>query len=141
MIPEWHKNYIEIPFAERGYSREGVNCWGLVYLIYKEQLKIDLPTYQEEYVTPYDLKELAAIAGRDGASVDWVAVEEGRLGDVAVFNMNGGFASHSGFVLGEGWMINARRSIWSCCEQYTRPFWKRRLKPAPAGIYRHRSMV
>lgn len=45
VIPRWADKYRGIPFVENGYTREGLNCWGLCVLVYKEQLDIDLPHY------------------------------------------------------------------------------------------------
>jgi len=40
------RDYIGIPYKARGRDREGLDCWGFVCLYHREQLGIELPTYE-----------------------------------------------------------------------------------------------
>ena len=39
--------YIDVPFVHRGRSFDGCDCYGLIRLIYKEELSIELPDFLE----------------------------------------------------------------------------------------------
>lgn len=41
----WTDVYIGLPFVDGGRDRAGVDCWGLLRLIYREVLAIELPGY------------------------------------------------------------------------------------------------
>lgn len=43
----WTDDYLAIPFAFDGRDRDGCDCWGLLRLIYQEQLGIELPAYSD----------------------------------------------------------------------------------------------
>ena len=38
------ETYLGIPWKVAGRDRDGLDCWGLVYLFYKERFGIALPT-------------------------------------------------------------------------------------------------
>ena len=60
----WASNYLGIPFRAHGRTRAGCDCWGLVRLIYQEQLGVALP-------------EFAGVSPDDAAGVAW-AIESQR---------------------------------------------------------------
>jgi len=43
----WTESYLDIPFAFDGRDRTGCDCWGLLRLIYAEQLGIELPSFSD----------------------------------------------------------------------------------------------
>lgn len=44
-IPPWVAAYVGIPYRALGRDEEGVDCWGLVRLIYAGRLGVGLPAY------------------------------------------------------------------------------------------------
>ncbi len=79
------ERYLAIPFKDKGRGFDGCDCWGLVWLIYKTELGIDLPAFSE-----VSAAELLAIARCSVSAVEgadpWRFVPRGeqRLFDVAV---------------------------------------------------------
>ena len=45
--PLWVSRYFGIPFIDRGLTRDGCDCWGLVRLVILEQTGVKLPGYPE----------------------------------------------------------------------------------------------
>lgn len=43
--PKTIEKYMSIPFLSGGRDERGVDCWGLIYLIYLKELGVQLPTY------------------------------------------------------------------------------------------------
>jgi cell wall-associated NlpC family hydrolase len=125
--------YISIPFAERGRSWEGVDCWGLVCLIYHEQLGIALPSYLDDDYKTTDGPTISCLIGQRKAE-GWEPVAPGteREGDVILMRMVG-LPSHVGVVTRPGSMIHALRGVGVCHERYWSPLWAKRIM----GIYRY----
>lgn len=42
-MSHWILNYLRLPYAPGGRDHRGVDCWGLLRLVYAEQLGIELP--------------------------------------------------------------------------------------------------
>ena len=51
----WSNAYIGLPHVALGRERRGCDCWGLVRLVYREQLGIALPAYTPDRRNRYTL--------------------------------------------------------------------------------------
>jgi len=93
---DWTANYITAPFLSRGRTLNGIDCWGLVRLIYANELGITLPSYGE--ISANDLRNVALniSAGKDGE--EWIEVKahERHEFDICVMKFYG--SSHIGHV-------------------------------------------
>lgn len=41
--------FVGIPFTDKGRDRSGCDCWGLVRMVYREVLGVELPSYIQSY--------------------------------------------------------------------------------------------
>lgn len=104
--------YTAIPFVDRGRSFEGADCWGLVALIYKTELSIELPSYGA--ISSKDLLSVAK-AMKDGKDFgDWVAVDQQKEFDVIVMSGRVGhekLAIHVGIAVDENKIIHTEQGV------------------------------
>jgi cell wall-associated NlpC family hydrolase len=136
----WTHAYVGTPYRDLGRGFDGVDCWGLVRLVYRHELHIELPGYDGAYVSGDEQAEIAAIVAGAAASDAWTGVdifsEPSRPFDVAVFR-RGRLDCHVGVVIGGGLMLHVARDDCVKVESYRQGQWRHRL----AGVYRHRDMV
>ena len=116
-------DYIGIPYKERGRSLDGVDCWGLVCLMYAD-MDIDVPSYLHEYITSSDIDSVATAINKNKSN--WRKVEAPDVGDVLVFNIMG-FPCHVGVYVGQGDFIHSFRGTAVCVERLNSISWSRRL--------------
>lgn len=129
-------DYVGIPYLLHGTTREGLDCWGLPRLWYREQYGIELPSFGDRYGRELDAVERAHIAEVvRGESPKWQSIRQGheQRGDLVLFRVAGEEA-HLGVVLDAGRFLHARPGTDSCVERYDSPVWARRV----AGFYRWR---
>jgi cell wall-associated NlpC family hydrolase len=124
--------YTSIPFKAHGRDRDGVDCWGLVWMIYKNELNIKLPRYDKEYSDPDDYREVAALVA--GEKSTWVEVPKGeeRPGDVLLLKLLG-VPCHVATVMENGYMIHIMNRINAVSERYDVTRWAKRVE----GIFRY----
>ena len=128
----WSNKYISIPFKEHGRSREGVDCWGLASVIYKEEFNVDLPLLTD-YSTTKDRGAIAKLCSEE--SKKWVNILEGKEKpfDILIFKILN-IPCHVGIVISKGLMIHCEYGIGTHLTEYEKEFqWSKRL----AGIYRY----
>lgn len=128
----WCNDYIKVPFAEHGRTREGCDCWGLTRLIYKEQLGIDLPVLLD-YKNTKDGKSIAELYEVEHR--DWLEIPIGQEQpfDVLVFKMMG-LPTHVAVVVQKDLMIHSEKGCGTHISEYNREKqWKTRL----VGVYRY----
>lgn len=128
----WSNRYIGIPQRDHGRGRDGCDCWGLVTVIFREELGITLPEYLG-YGSIEERGEIAALI--EGAKVSplWVPVTGPAIAfDVAVFR-RGRFSTHLGVVVRHGLMIHVLGEDGAKLDDYRRGPWAHRF----TGHWRH----
>lgn len=132
-VPAWANNYVGLPYLTYGRGRDGVDCWGIVVMIWRE-------------IYGYALPEVDGLFWRGWAEVDLlkgrvaeqrsmfaeISAAEAREGDGVLFKIRNAPA-HVGLVLRPGVMLHAMRGADSCIERYDSWKWNKRI----AGFYRH----
>ena len=127
MRPAWIGDYLQIPFLEKGRTREGLDCYGLVRQIFHDQRSIDMPSYTEGYLTTADADEIAALY-RGGIGTHWteIPVDQAQLFDVVILRIRRA-PMHFGLVVDPPYFLHIQAGIWSCLERWDSLIWKRRL--------------
>ena len=129
----WSNKYIQIPFIEKGRDFNGCDCWGLVRLVYEQELNIDLPSFLE-YENTKDIRAISRMIRENQFGDSWFKVTDPLPFDVLVFRMMGSVA-HVGIVVKNGLMLHCQKNVNTAHEAYLLKSsdWVERLE----GIYRH----
>ena len=124
--------YIGIPYVNKGRNFDGCDCYGLVLLIYKNELKKSLLP-ADSYSNSEDLAQVYPLIKQGIALLDGYEVDIPEVGDIVVFRLRG-VPSHIGIYVGGNQVIHIMRSTHSCIEKLN----SRRLKGRVDGFYRVR---
>jgi sulfur carrier protein ThiS len=121
--------YIGIPYKAKGRELDGLDCWGLVRLIYKDQYNIDLPSFVDNYEINDDLRIQELLHQyREG----WEASETPQEGDVVLFRIFGN-ETHVGVVVDSTTFIHVREGSDCVLDSFTNTKWKNRV----VGFYHY----
>lgn len=127
----WSDRYVGIPYEDHGRDiLVGLDCWGLVMEVYRNELGVKLPSYSDRYVTAADRELIARIMQGDAAK--WTRVPGRPVAFDLVLMEMAGWASHVGLVVTEGWMLHSPGPHASVVEQYTSGRYAHRV----VGIFR-----
>ncbi|MHB8109752.1 MAG: NlpC/P60 family protein [Syntrophorhabdaceae bacterium] len=123
----WVDKYIGIPFKCDGRDRTGADCWGLLTVIYKEQLNIDLPSWSGVFKDQSIgcLKQVARAMAVERER--WVKVDKPEPFDVILLR-TGAYVWHVGCVIDSTRMIHVMSGINSVIESFTGLQWKNRVQ-------------
>jgi len=89
MNTEWMNDYVGIPFAENGRTRDGFDCYGVVMDIYQTHLGVKLPQWAD-----WDGSHLAAVAVLGSATNMKQAVPLDGPEDWAIFTQERSAGPH-----------------------------------------------
>lgn len=126
------EQYKNIPFKSHGRNEQGLDCWGLVHLVYREQLDIVLPAWSHLYEDACSAN-LKTIQGTTEAFGRWVQVDKPKPCDVALFEVGRGL--HVGLCIDKKGcrVLHITKGIHVTIEDIRTSNWKRRFK----GFYRY----
>lgn len=129
----WSDNYIELSFEMGGRERPSVDCWGLVRLIYLENLSIDLPSYSNESIgmKTSELRRIACVmnVGRER----WTQVFDPSEYDAVLLKAFGNIASHVGVMIDSDRFIHIMDGTNASIDRISGLSWRNRIE----GFYRY----
>ncbi|MDB5618474.1 NlpC/P60 family protein [Tardiphaga sp.] len=130
----WSRDYVGLPWAFAGRDRNGVDCWGLLWLIYRDVVKVEVASYAAETMDAPEREQIAQLLSADRVRSPWVSVEPGsaREFDMVVFR-RGGLDSHIGIVVSPGRMLHIMHGGEARVESFDAGRWKAKL----IGVHRH----
>lgn len=139
MTLSWASDYVGLPFKDRGRDRHGVDCWGLVRLVYAERLSIALPDFAE--IRARDWRKVARAIADAADSDEWLPVMRGAEKEFDVVVMRGhsdgaralSVRDHVGVVAPGGCLLHIEEGTDAVVPKLNSPTVKDRI----AGIYRH----
>lgn len=125
--------FVGIPYVDKGRDYSGADCWGLKWIVYRDVLGIELPSYSESYVTGADRVAMARLI--TGELDEWIEVSAGdeRPFD-GVLMREGAFLRHIGVVTTPGRLLHVQPGMTSCIERYRAGLLANRV----VGFYRYR---
>lgn len=123
---EFVDRVIVVPFVERGRDYEGLDCWGLAVLFYRDVLGIEIPSYLDTYESTSEHRAIfkAFAAGK----TLWRKVDRPATGDLALI-LRKNLPIHVGVVLEDDLVLHAEVHVGTVIESLD----QMRIE----GFYRH----
>ena len=123
---QWAGAYVGLPYKWGGYSRAGIYCWGLVWLVQKEVFGRDLPKY------PHG-DEAAFAAGIGALRPQPIEMVEAAEGDVLMMRAGkSGGERHIGVFADRKHVLHIEEGAGSIIERVT----SKRFQWRPLRTYR-----
>ena len=116
------KHLFYIPFKEHGRDENGIDCWGLVYLFYRDVFGIELNSHQNDYEfinKKIARNDVVRLISNEISSGQWIEKLQPDFGDVVVLRL-AGRPFHVGVVINphKKVMIHCLENIGVCQEEY-----------------------
>lgn len=124
--------YLGVPYLHQGRSMQGLDCYGLVILIYAD-LGIKVFDIDEDYTMDWSWKNKNNFI--EDVCKSWQEVKIPDIFDVITFKNNKGIMNHAGIMLDNERFINTC-SAGTIVSKLDHPLWLKRFK----GFYRHKEL-
>lgn len=124
--------YLGIPYLHRGRTLEGIDCWGLILMIYKD-LGHDIMDVAGDYDENWCVnnENLFSKHYAENYYKSWDKVDNPKFLDLVLLKSSKGIINHGGVVLNYGKFIHTCKA-GTVITRLTHPQWKNKV----AGFYR-----
>lgn len=129
--PAWAAPYVGIPYADKGRTRAGIDCWGIVRLVLGEVFNTQLPDYAALYANGEDWPAISA-AIHAGLADGWQRTQQPQAGDLLILSI-ATRPWHCGVMLNSLQFLHAAPGDFTVIERLDTPRWANRIQ----GIYHH----
>lgn len=123
-------NYFELEYADRGRGPRCYDCWGLFQLLYRLELGIELPSYDERYASAQQGQDVESVIHKEIAH--WRPIKYPEPFSLLIFRV-AGKEQHCGCALDGYNFIHMFRGQNVAVE----PIYGRRWRKRFAGAYRY----
>ena len=108
------EKYMDISFKEKGRDLSGLDCYGLIYIFFKNELGIILPDFLEvKYHGDWSKKGEDHILENIPNTFNKVVDSEFKKFDLHLFFDSTGIASHVGMNIGNGKFLHINEGSYS----------------------------
>lgn len=128
----WANDYVGIPFESKGRSKNGADCWGLVRLVYEDELGIELPDFGELYRSPASYSDIGRGIQSDLFMDLWRPIEKPESGDLIIIRWANNPA-HVGIIASETEMLHTLQATDAVIQKFTSRIYLTRIW----GFFRH----
>ena len=124
---------LTVKFKDKGRDYTGWDCWGPLYLAYRDILGIQLPSFIDDYVNAGDTQASRRVINDLILSQkhNWDPVTFPEALDVVLFRF-GDTETHLGLMINKTQFIHCEKKINTVIERINSVIWKKRIE----GIYR-----
>lgn len=131
---DFARSAIRVPFLIGGRDYTGWDCWGLVYVAFRDVVGVDIGDYSSEYRASVTYRELAALIDRERPA--WVQVA-GKIknGDVSLYRV-GKYETHVGLIVNRR-LLHCESGVNTVLEDLETPVWSKRH----VNYYRHSALT
>lgn len=110
-----------VPFVDKGRDWDGLDCWGLLRLCYKEVYGIELPSYADRYNSTSDFETLCSVVLLERTG-QWVEVDEAQAGDGVSLRI-AALPIHIGVMLDKTWVLHTEEKTGPMRERVDNLVW------------------
>jgi len=118
------RKYLGIPYVDKGRDENGLDCYGLVYLYYKNEYGIELETFTQDYESASDA--ITAHGAIEKHRDEFLEVDKPREGDLIIFTI-GGFNAHIGLMISDKKFLHTLDGCEVTVESIDSITWRNRI--------------
>jgi cell wall-associated NlpC family hydrolase len=132
-LKEFIYNALRVKFEEKGRTYSGWDCFGLLFLAYRDVLGVELPSFVDDYVDAGDTQASRRVIHDIILSQkhNWDPVEKPQALDAVLFRL-GDTEIHLGLMVDKNRFIHCEKKVNTVVERIGSVKWKKRIE----GIYR-----